>query len=141
MNIGLLNRCLPLIYPSFYIRKDECENELVFLKIGEVSQGIMRRQFDKTESEALENHFHLFERIKKKELEKAATFGVAVATNLMHSLMVAFPEKKFIVYLELNRKDTTIIRFHQQWEDEVAYYQAEGVMKDGTIIKIFDSNC
>lgn len=111
---------LPVIYPDFITGKDESGNELVFLKNGSNREGIYKIT-DRTACEAFENHVHIFGKIKETALEDSVAIGKAIAGNLLERLCEKFPEKKFIVTLAVNPKDSTVLRFHQVWEGEPPY--------------------
>ena len=116
-----INELTPIIYPEFYTIKDEKNNEYIFLKDGKSIKKISQID-DRTAYEAFINHFHIFDRVKKEQFDDAIRFGKATAKNLFKSLCHAFPNKKFVVYLISDRNDSTIIRFHQLWENEIPYY-------------------
>jgi hypothetical protein len=80
---------------------------------------------DKTSTEALENHVHIFDRVKKKYRNDVTEISLAIAQNLHKCLKKDFPSKTFVVYVSLNFEDSIIIRFHQIWEKEVLYYDPE----------------
>ena len=65
--------------------------------------------------------------------------GRAVANNLLHALGLEFPDKKFIVFLEVNVKDSTIVRFHQQWDDELPYFDLNQTYQEGVELYEFRS--
>ncbi|MPN04563.1 hypothetical protein SDC9_151804 [bioreactor metagenome] len=59
---------------------------------------------------------------------------VSIAKNLLQTLTQTFPDKKFIVYLQINNNDS-IIRFHQIWNEEPLYFDVKQLRnKDGTEI-------
>jgi len=112
----------PVLFPVFYTLKDNKNNELVFLDLGKRLPGVFNRTLDKTQYEALENHFHLFNKIDIKDKNDVIKIGSIISQNLIISLENHFPKKKFIVYLQVNVKESTVIRFHQQWNDEPPYF-------------------
>lgn len=116
-----LENLLPIIYPDFYVAKDTDSNELVFWDFGEHHILNKTKIADKTQCEAVENHVHLFEKVGIKNKNGVIKIGVSIAKNLLKTLIGVFPDKKFIVYLEVNVNDSTIIRFHQIWENEPLY--------------------
>lgn len=79
---------------------------------------------DKTAFEAVENHIHLLDNIKKQEFERLVPVAKTLAQTLAYSLSKQFPDKKFFVYASLKRNDSMILRFHQKWEQEEPYYTA-----------------
>ncbi|MEA5038663.1 MAG: hypothetical protein VB086_02375 [Clostridiaceae bacterium] len=118
----LLLELLPVIYPVFYVKKDRDGHELVFLDAGHHQEDISVVIADKTQCEAVENHFHLFNRTNEENKEAVKKIGASIAKNLLRALMQTFPDKKFIVYLEVNISDSTIVRFHQIWDNEPPYF-------------------
>ncbi|MCL2284777.1 MAG: hypothetical protein FWC32_00260 [Firmicutes bacterium] len=139
-----LKYLMPIIYPSFYTRITSYSDELVFLYENASYSTFHTRKdeaetisedvnvSDKTQCEAISNHFHLFEKVGKAGRVVALEIGTVIARNLLNALTNAFPDKKFIVYLELNIKDTTAIRFHQAWDDESPYFDVAQPFEDGT---------
>jgi hypothetical protein len=120
-----------IIFPKFCICKTQKNEELVFYDYKSNIKHIGSHIFNtKTEYEALENHVHLFDNVKKKDQAAVERISMAIAKNLKRELNSQFPEKHFIVYLELNFKDSVIIRFHQQWENEELYYEPKYLQKE-----------
>ena len=71
-----------------------------------------------------------------KNKNSVIKIGVNIAKNLLKSLISIFPDKKFVVFLEVNVNDSTIIRFHQIWENEPLYIDIKG-FKDKNV-EIFE---
>ncbi len=134
--IEYLENLLPIIYPNFYVAKDEDSNELVFWDFGEHHILNKAKIADKTQCEAFVNHIHLFNKVGFKNKNSVIKIGVNIAKNLLKSLISIFPDKKFVVFLEVNVNDSTIIRFHQIWENEPLYIDIKG-FKDKNV-KIFE---
>lgn len=128
--IQFLHDLLPVIAPRFYTVFDDLDNEFVLLdeghKLGKKKKASSRRTVgvisDKTQFEALENHVHIFGKVKSEQSELAKEIGVRIAENLARSVRACYPEKEFIIYLTFDPKDSTIVRFHQIWNDEPIYY-------------------
>ena len=76
---------------------------------------------EKSTVEAVENHIHLFDGVKKCYREDVKKISIAIAENLLKCLKYEFPDRKFVVFLELNYKDSVIVRFHQIREEEGLY--------------------
>ena len=136
-----LRYLMPIIYPSFFTSFISTSEELVFLNeeedvnfhTGESKQ--INENFivdNKTQWEAMCNHFHLFEKVKMADYAIALEIGTAIAQNLLNELFNIFPDKNFVVYLQLNINETTIIRFHQIWDDEPPYFDTTRPFEDGT---------
>ena len=77
---------------------------------------------DKTAFEAVENHVHIVDRVRKDEFEALIDVAHVLGPAVLRNLQMSYPEKKFFVFVSLCLGDSMIIRFHQQWEDEVPYY-------------------
>lgn len=117
----MMGRLIPIIYPKFYTVEEKNGNELIFLDVGQDKQEIIEVS-DKTQCEALENHFHLFEKVGIYNKKTVITIGEIISKNLLNELAKTFPNKKFIIYLDVNILDSVIIRFHQVWDNEPLYY-------------------
>lgn len=90
---------------------------------------------DKTAFEALENHVHLIDNIKKSEYGELTQIGKKLALAMLNNLRIAFPNKKFVVFVTLS--DSMIIRFHQQWENEPEYFTVDE-NSDGIVLRFAD---
>ena len=78
--------------------------------------------------EALANHFHLYVgKIRKKDYAFIKNTSINIANFLLYALNSHFPEKKFIVFTEINFNEGIVIRFHQQWDDEKPYYTEDTI--------------
>lgn len=104
---------------TFKILTDEKGNEYILYRSSTIEDltGIE----DKTAFEALENHVHLLDNIKRKEFKPLSAIGSDLAKALLASLKYNFPDKKFVVYVTVHIGEDFIIRFHQQWEGEPIY--------------------
>lgn len=118
-----------VIDPHFIVVGDyvflDCDNEALY-SYGDIEES----ESKKIEIEALENHVHLFEGVKKFFQKDVKNISIAIAKNLLNNLKTNFPNKKFVVLLELNYKDSVIVRFHQLRKSEEiymdpAYFQEE----------------
>lgn len=128
-----------LICPKFYVSKDKNGHEMIYLF---EHQKIFNHAIeDKTGDEALENHVHIFDNVKKRWRKDVKIISEAIARNLFHTLKLEFPNKKFVVYLDLNYMDSVIIRFHQIWENEDLYYDPKFCKQEydtGKLIMLID---
>jgi hypothetical protein len=113
---------MPIISPKFYLSKDKALSKFIFLDVGKHQNLRNTVISDKTQCEAFENHFHLFKNIGKSNKKKVAELGSCIAKNVLNALVRAYSDRKFIVYLEINVKGSTIIRFHQVWRGEPQYF-------------------
>ena len=99
---------------------DEKGNEYVVLASTPLDS--VQRIEDKTAFEAVENHVHLLDHLKKQEFEDLIPIAKTLCQTLANTLSKQYPNKKFLVYSSLTLKDSFILRFHQKWENEEPYY-------------------
>ena len=99
---------------------DEKGNEYVVLASTPLDS--VQRIEDKTAFEAVENHVHLLDHLKKQEFEALIPIAKTLCQTLANTLSKQYPNKKFLVYSSLTLKDSFILRFHQKWENEEPYY-------------------
>ncbi len=118
---------------AFKTISDEKGNEYVLFSMSQCDS--IRNIEDKTAFEAIENHVHLLERIKKQEFENLISVAKILGQTLANSLKIQFPAKNFYVYVSLRLHDSMIIRFHQKWENEEPYYDLDTDI--GNIEKVF----
>lgn len=130
-----INNLLTIIYPEFYLVKDMSGNEFVLLKTDTIEDFKQITVTDKTQTEAFLKHIHLFDRVSKNDCCKLEAVGKKIAQNLFERLKSSFPQKKFVVYLEINPKDSTIIRFHQIWEDEYMFIDSSAKYENTVIFE------
>ena len=111
---------LPLVYPKFYTIADTFGHEFVLLakSTGKLPPDACFSVLDRTEFEAERNCIQLFDRLRGDDCADVLFAGKALAENLLNALKAAYPEKKFVVTLEINLKTATCIRFHQLWSGE-----------------------
>jgi len=126
-NVKKIKEIIPIIFPDFYEVNTSLGYKLILLKDSEEEIDLKQNIEcdDKTQLEATVNHFHIFDKVKMKDFEDVKIVGEAIARNLLIQLSKAFIDRKFIVYLDINMKDSIIIRFHQKWDDEPEYYNIE----------------
>ena len=110
---------------SFKTVTDEMGNEFVLFKNNPLTHIVDIS--DKTAFEALENHRHIFDKIKPKNVAQCISVGEVLGETLLRVLKLSYPKKKFIVYISVSVGDSMIIRFHQKWENEMPYYEKEDV--------------
>ena len=109
---------------AFQTIQDEWQNTYVMFAHSQVTDitGIK----DRTQFEALENHVHLLDNIKKTEYPICVEIAPKLGKVLLNSLQCAFPEKHFWVFVTVSLGGSMIIRFHQKWPGEPQYYPLEG---------------
>lgn len=122
---------------SFKTIEDDSGNEYVIYGSSTVTPECLKDVSDKTEFEALENHVHLLYKITKKEFENADEISDILGRTLLNCLRAKYPDKHFFVYVSVDLKDSMIIRFHQEWENEEPYYNAEDDFGKNTKLFIF----
>ena len=105
---------------SFKTIVDEFHNEYIIFQNSPID--IITNVQDKTAFEAVENHVHLFDNIKRRDFKQLVDVGNSLGKALLYSLQATFPQKSFVVYVSICIKDSMIIRFHQKWMDESYYY-------------------
>lgn len=94
---------------------------------------------DRTSFEAIENHIHLIDNIKKREFEHLSLIANNLGKALLCNLKCSYPDKRFIVYVSISLGDSMIIRFHQKWLDEVNYYTNLNLYKNNERIYMFEN--
>jgi hypothetical protein len=127
-----------LLCPKFFVSKNQHGQEMVFFT---EYKPTVDYSGDRTGIEALENHVHIFDCVKKRYRKDVKLISEAIAQNLFRALKLEFPEKKFVVFLELNYKDSVIVRFHQVWENEKLYFDPQSCKKEydsGRLIMFID---
>ncbi len=122
---------------SFKTIEDDCSNEYVVFEDSTITPEILKDISDRTEFEALENHVHLLDKIRKKEFENADEISDILGKSLLNCLRAKYPDKHFYVYVSINLKDSMIIRFHQDWKNEEPYYNADDDFGKNTKLFIF----
>lgn len=137
---------IPIIYPRFNIVRNNKSEELILLNTKgeyninedaadedkELASSCCDIWHDNTQCEAVQNHFHLFDKVGMKNANVVIGIGTAIAKNLLNELVKQFPTRKFVVYLEVNPVDSVIIRFHQVWDNEPPYFDLSQKYNDDT---------
>jgi len=94
---------------------------------------------DHTQFEALENHVHLIDRVKKHEYPHCVRSGSILGKALLDALHAAYPERHFVVFVTVRMYDSLIIRFHQKWDGELPYYDPDDVRSEKDFIIKFEN--
>lgn len=105
---------------DYKVIKDKDGNEYVVYSKNRINY-IDETITDKTAFEAFENHEHISAGIKKSDFDDACYIGKTFGKTMLSSLKHTFPDKEFIVFVDIHF-DEIIIRFHQKWDNESAYY-------------------
>lgn len=92
---------------------------------------------DKTQFEAVENHIHLIDNVKKSDFEELVEIGGVLGETQLNTLKVKYPSKKFCVFVSIDVGDSMIIRFHQVWENELVYYNPDDFNPEKTKVLMF----
>lgn len=138
LTFSKLEECMDVIYPSFYTQQNYDGATLVFLKFHNAKPNTEALHVeDKTQCEAVSNHFHIFDRVNKKYVPSITSICIKIAENMLSALKNTFPDKKFVVLLSINPGDSTIIRFHQIWENEPLYYDLDYPYPGTTVYAFF----
>jgi len=116
---------------------DEEENEYILFANSPLScaHGIT----DRTAFEAIENHVHLVDNIKKSEFDILLSVGDTLGQAVLCSLKNQYPNKHFCVYISLCLHDSMIIRFHQKWDNEAIYYNPQDFVAPEERVMLFES--
>lgn len=104
---------------NFKTVSDEIGNE--FVLFSQNNNGPIGNIRDKTEFEAMENHVHLLDNIKRDEFDKLISIAENLGKALLNSLKSQYPQKYFMVFVSIHLHDSMIIRFHQKWDGEESY--------------------
>ncbi len=80
---------------------------------------------DKTQFEAVENHIHLIDNVKKSDFNDLIEIGKVLGETQIKVLKSKYPDKEFCVLVTVDVGESMIIRFHQIWENEPIYYNPD----------------
>ena len=116
--------------------EDEEGNEYVLFAQNELSciEGIT----DHTAFEACENHVHLLNHIKAETFNICISIAASIGQAVLNNLQVAYPQKKFIVFVSMQKNDSLILRFHQKWPNEEPYYNPDDFQSSEEIVLKFE---
>lgn len=92
---------------------------------------------DKTQFEAVENHVHLVDNVKKSDFNDLIEIGKVLGETQSNALKGNFPDKEFCVFVTVDIGESMIIRFHQVWENEPVYYNPDDFNLDKTKVLMF----
>lgn len=116
--------------------KDSKDNEYILFRNNHLN--FIKNIEDKTAFEAIENHVHILEKVKKSDFEIACSIGKTLGKALLSCLNQEFPAKTFAVFVCVSIGGALIVRFHQKWENEPLYYDVFGNYEKGTKIFVFE---
>lgn len=115
---------------------DENGNEYVIYAHSGITE-IGSEVEDKTQFEAVENHIHLIDNVKKSDFEQLVEIGRVLGETQLNALKAKYPDKEFCVFVSVNVRDSMIIRFHQVWENEFVYYNPDDFNSDKIKVLVF----
>lgn len=92
---------------------------------------------DKTQFEAVENHVHLIDKVKKSDFDILTEAGRILGEAQLDSLKSKYPEKEFCVFVTVEVGESMIIRFHQVWQNEAVYYNPDDFNSANTKVLMF----
>lgn len=92
---------------------------------------------DKTQFEAVQNHIHLIDNVKKSDFEELIEIGKVLGETQLNALKSKYPDKEFCVFVSVDIGESMIIRFHQIWENEPVYYNPDDFNSDKTRVLMF----
>lgn len=107
---------------EYKIVQDKHQNEYVLFSSNPLDA--VEKIEDRTAFEAVENHVHLIENVKAVEFDKLIKVAYNLGSALLNNLNSNFPDKHFMVFVSIKLHDSMIIRFHQKWNDEEPYFNA-----------------
>ncbi|MBQ4603128.1 MAG: hypothetical protein IJB16_00860 [Clostridia bacterium] len=115
---------------------DKKDNEYVIYASSGITE-IRSEIEDKTQFEAIENHVHLSDNIKKNNFNDAIEIGRILGETQLTALKAKYTDKEFCVFVTVDIGESMIIRFHQVWENEPVYYNPGDFNSDNTKVLMF----
>lgn len=115
---------------------DENGNEYVIYANSVLSE-IGSELKDKTQFEAVENHIHLIDNVKKYDFDELIEIGKVLGETQLSVLKSKYPDKEFCVFVTVDIGESMIIRFHQVWENEPVYYNPDDFNSEKTRVLMF----
>ena len=109
---------------------DDDENEYVVLKSCGVTS--IDNIDDKTAFEAVMNHTHIIDDVKKSNINDIEEFSNKLLNTYGNFLHYKYPSKHFVVYVTID--DSVTLRFHQKWSNEPWYYIVNEPVYDSTVL-------
>lgn len=94
---------------------------------------------DRTQFEAIENHVHIIENVKKDNYQTCIECGSLLGTALLNSLRATYPSRHFFVFVTIRISGSMIIRFHQKWTDEEPYYDPSHFISNREVVLKFEN--
>lgn len=117
---------------------DDLNNEYVLFSNSVLNH--VEKIDDRTAFEAVENHVHLIDKVRKKHFNTCVSVAHVIGRVLLESLETQYPQKGFIVYVTIKEHDSMIIRFHQKWENEAPYCDPSMFNPQYEFVAKFESN-
>ncbi|MBQ2841432.1 MAG: hypothetical protein IJE72_00185 [Clostridia bacterium] len=125
-----LLKCLSEMF-EFKTVSDKNGNEYVIYAHSGITE-ITSEIEDKTQFEAVENHIHLINNVKKSDFEELVEIGRVLGETQLNVLKAKYPNKEFCVFVTVDIGESMIIRFHQCWENESVYYNPDDFNSEKT---------
>ena len=94
---------------------------------------------DRTAFEANENHVHIIEKIRKREIPELASVSKTLSMSILRNLKSIYPDRDFLVFVTMKPGDSLIIRFHQKWNEEEPYYDPQVFKNTNELVLMFKS--
>lgn len=118
-----MNEWLPILYPRFYTSTDLDGYEHVILVNNNYRLSDSFEAPDKTQFESTVNHVHLLDKFSIKYISLMLDVGESIGKNLSRALVSSYPDRAFVVYVQISPAEGMMIRFHQIWENEPRYFE------------------
>ncbi len=115
---------------------DENGNEYV-IYANSVLDEIGSEPEDKTRFEAVENHIHLIDNVKKSDFDELIKIGKILGETQLSALKSKYPDKEFCVFVTVDIGESMIRRFHQVWGNEPVYYDPDDFNSEKTRVLMF----
>lgn len=125
-----LLKCLSEMF-EFKTVSDKNGNEYVIYAHSGITE-ITSEIEDKTQFEAVENHIHLIDNVKKSDFEELVEIGKVFGEAQLNVLKAKYPDKEFCVFVTVDIGESMIIRFHQCWKNESVYYNPDDFNSEKT---------
>ena len=127
---SLLKRILPLF--DYQLIRGAYDTELVVLKENDIDE-IDYYIDDRTAFEAFYNHVHVADDIDEAQVEALSQSLPRVGRILLKCLEHDFPDKQFIVFVDIHLHNSAVIRFHQLFDGEKPYYDVNDSVCDPAV--------
>lgn len=94
---------------------------------------------DKMAYEAVNNHMHLLDELSDAAFAKLVADAPVLCQLIYRNIKLQYPQKRIAVYVEVSRRDSLTVRFHQVWDQESPYWNpADFASGDERIFSVID---